>query len=131
MMTKQEKLSIERSLLVIPPIKYEEVSHMTPEEYRESLINYIEEWENKHYTTVEMSEALSISTTAVDELRKKLKLKTVNARDYLRIKDWVEDIKKRMKRVTTSSINEYMILKEKDEKCVRLLRTRKERDEER
>ena len=129
-MTKQEKLSIERSLLVIPPIKYEEVSHMTPEEYKEFLIDYLEEWDNKHYTIVEMSEALNISTTAVSELRKKLKLKMVYARDYARIKDWVDDIKKHMKEVTTSTINYYLLMKESEDKYVRHTRTRTKEDKE-
>lgn len=129
-MTKQEKLSIEKSLLVIPPIKYEEVSHMTPEEYEEMLIKYIEEWDNRHYTIVEMSEALNISTTAVAELRKKLKLKMVYVRDFVKIKKWAEDIKKHMKQVTTSTINDYLIYKNNDKRCVRLLRTSEVKDEE-
>ena len=129
-MTKNEKLSIEKSLLVIPPIKYEEVSHMTPEEYEEMLIKYIEEWDNRHYTIVEMSEALNISTTAVAELRKKLKLKMVLVRDFVKIKIWSEDIKKHMKEVTTSTINYYLLMKESEDKYVRHTRTRTKEDKE-
>lgn len=129
-MTKNEKLSIEKSLLVIPPIKYEEVSHMTPEEYEEMLIKYIEEWDNRHYTIVEMSEALNISTTAVAELRKKLKLKMVYVRDFVKIKKWSEDIKKHMKEVTTSTINYYLLMKESEDKYVRHTRTRTKEDKE-
>lgn len=127
MLTKEEKLTIEKSLLVIPPIEYKDVSHMTPEEYEEMLIKYIEEWDNRHYTIVEMSEALNISTTAVAELRKKLKLKMVYVRDFVKIKKWSEDIKKHMKQVTTSTINDYLTYKDNDKKCVRLLRTRKDK----
>lgn len=72
--------------------------------------------EDKFYTVKDLSWLLDISTTAVCELKKKLGYRRIDDRRFLELQRLAEDIKRSQISVTTSTINMYLIEKEKERK---------------
>lgn len=70
------------------------------------------------YSNERMADMLEISTSAVQELRAKLKFRKrvpLGKEEYLIMKNVVDNIKKRFNKVTLSTINEYLRLKGNEE----------------
>ena len=61
------------------------------------------------YTTEKLADELNVSTSAIQEIRAKLKIKRFMTKDdYENIKNFVKEVRKYYPKVTLITINEYI-----------------------